>query len=1543
MSSEEGYDRKEKAGHVNQDVGDVAIVHETLDGELKRPLKPRHIQMIAIGGVIGTGLFLGTAGDLENGGPAGLLIGYCIMASLLYSVMVALGEMVSQFPIAGGQFALAGRFVAPELGFAMGWLYWYNYIIVLPAEISAAAVLISYWTPAGQVDSTCTTGICNNAMWIGLMLIVVWAINFGGTRVFGEMEFWFCSIKVITILGLIITGVVITAGGGPNHESIGFRFWNETGGFVQYGGIAGVKGRFLGFFSVLISAAFAFIGTEITAIAAAETANPRRSVPRAIKSVWIRLVLFYLCSAFLIGMLVSPTDPSLNLSSTAAKSPFVIAIKNAGLSVLPSIINAALLTSAWSAGCADLFVSSRALYGLAARGQAPNFLRKTRKDDLPWLCVLVGVAFSLLSFMAASKGKAGTAFGYFSNMTAICGMISWTGILWTSIRWHKGLKAQGIDRNTLPYRAPFQPYLSYYGISVAVMVTIFGGFTSFIHKFDASSFITTYFPIPFFAVLFFGYKLWNKSKIVDSEDGGQPSKMRRISRACLQCRTRKQRCLPSSETAGLQAPCKRCQQHDITCSFEIDQVPGPESSMSPLQMVQLVVDLRRRTNIHETRIAELERLRLAEGVNYSSNTEINSNSTSRQALSPPGHAETHDEHTPRGDSAHFFNNEPQAVHPRDFRALSEDEASSGSRAQDPGHRSNLNSTLRHSCDPVSRGIISPHDAQKAINIYFEHCHPCAPVLSENFRWSALELRTSSPTLFLSVCSVGARFWSENGLHPNFLGLTSLLDMAVSRLILRPTPSDVNLDSIRVLLLYAQWMPCAPENDDLSPSRAATSRRQPKSRYNDISAWAVLGLAFRYAIFLGLDRSAIAPFQKPTKLISEEDFSRLRVWHNLLTCDCNLVLTSGLPGTLDPTPAAKIGEVFGSHLSAQQPADLRVSALVELAVIVHRATRNWGDFSGRKLDAFSLRKANTELEDWERSWIGRLQSQHNQLPFTSVRWYRLALNSASLGPHLSPVSHSQPQPLQIWLLQALETCLTAASQMLFSLSNYGAEHVWRLESQNTSTFPSGPFPADPDALRRLYYAVDSTWISHTFAVAFLVLCYVRGMIDDDLRICNITPIASLQNSAPFLPRHVSVLARLVHLAVDIFNGVCQTPGFHPAHDFNKIVQNASSLVLAPEDSSPRTGQEYLPLLQQLQASSTTVSFRKTMLSTLATAYENTCPPAVLRLRGGNAALESIQDGTLLIKPVMVSHNSVFGAEVFGVDWSRPVAPEIVKQLIALQDKYAILIFRKTGLDNERHIAFSQQLGEKLETNPFYAGRENDRVGEPFLFDVSNIEIDGELVKPDSRRWHHSLGNALWHTDSSYHQQRAKYSILLSHGNPSEGGSWTHFADTRRAYADLPQEKKDELENLVVEHDLWHSRKLGSSVVYQSPTPAELAAKPPAYHRLVQIAPDGRKTLYLAAHAKGILGRSFEESQKLIWELIDHCTQPKYVFSMEWLEGGDMVWWDNRQSMHRANPYTVEMTARDVRRSTICDDSPLAFGVTEEEKVAAGWVPSPNFAA
>lgn len=191
---------------------------------------------------------MGTAKSLMVGGPAGLLLGYAVMGTITYAVMNCLGEMISYLPIPGGHIKLAERFVDPALGFAMGWNYWYNWVIVLPAELSAAAVLINYWNDT-----------INNAAWITICLVIVVAINSMGARAYGEAEFWFASIKVLTIIGLIILGVIIAAGGGPNHVATGFTYWQNPGPWVQYEGIPGSLGRFLGFFAVLIQAAFVSI------------------------------------------------------------------------------------------------------------------------------------------------------------------------------------------------------------------------------------------------------------------------------------------------------------------------------------------------------------------------------------------------------------------------------------------------------------------------------------------------------------------------------------------------------------------------------------------------------------------------------------------------------------------------------------------------------------------------------------------------------------------------------------------------------------------------------------------------------------------------------------------------------------------------------------------------------------------------------------------------------------------------------------------------------------------------------------------------------------------------------------------------------------------------------------------------------------------------------------------------------------------------------------------------------------------------------------
>ncbi|TNY24002.1 amino acid permease [Rhodotorula diobovata] len=474
---------------------------------LKRNMSSRHVAMISIGGAIGTGLFLGTATALERGGPLGLFLGYSIMGTIVYSVMVALGEMASALPVPGGQVTLAARFVNGPLGFTVGWWNAYDYLLALPAELSASAVLISYWDKS-----------TNPAVWITVTGVGAVAINMAGSRItdprFRWRQFWFCLIKVITIIGLVILGIILTAGGGPSGQVIGGRYCrHDPGPFVNLLDIPGALGQFLGFWTVLTQAAFSYIGSEIVALAAAETKNPQRAVPSAIRKVWIRLLLFYVSSVIVIGLLVPSNDPRLNLSTgDAASSPFVIAIQDAGISALPSVINAAILTSAWSAASSDMYTASRTLYGLALQGNAPRILARTTSWGVPWGGVVVGSAFALLAYMAAGAGQAGEVFGWFVNMTSIAGLLVWLSILITYVRFHRGAKLQGIDRRALPYFAPCQPYLSYYGLFMIVVILFFAKFTVFIDgQWDTADFVTTYLPIILFPICYVGvycHKRW---------------------------------------------------------------------------------------------------------------------------------------------------------------------------------------------------------------------------------------------------------------------------------------------------------------------------------------------------------------------------------------------------------------------------------------------------------------------------------------------------------------------------------------------------------------------------------------------------------------------------------------------------------------------------------------------------------------------------------------------------------------------------------------------------------------------------------------------------------------------------------------------------------------------------------------------------------------------------------------------------------------------------------------------------------------------------
>jgi amino acid transporter len=342
--------------------------------------------------------------------------------------------------------------------------------------------------------------------------VVVIIINMLGAGVYGEAEFIFASIKVITITGLIILGIILDLGGGPNHDRLGFRYWKNPGPFVEYGGITGAKGHFLGWWAVMTQAAFSFIGTEIVAIAAGEAKNPRRNLPKAIKRVYIRILVFYIGGTVIISLLVPSNEGRLKLGSgTAAASPFVIAIQNAGIKGLPSVINACLLTSAWSAASSDLYTSSRALYGLAISGNAPKIFAKTLNNGLPVVSIVFCSLFSTLAYMGVTAGS-GKVFGWFANMTSIAGLITWFGICFTYIRFYKGLKAQGYDRSKFPFASKLQPYAAYYGAFSCLLICFFSGWAVFLKgNWATDQFVTNYLPLVLFPLFYFTTKFITKA------------------------------------------------------------------------------------------------------------------------------------------------------------------------------------------------------------------------------------------------------------------------------------------------------------------------------------------------------------------------------------------------------------------------------------------------------------------------------------------------------------------------------------------------------------------------------------------------------------------------------------------------------------------------------------------------------------------------------------------------------------------------------------------------------------------------------------------------------------------------------------------------------------------------------------------------------------------------------------------------------------------------------------------------------------------------
>lgn len=449
--------------------------------------------------------------------------------------------MATWLPLASTFTGYAGRYVDPALSFALGWNYWFKYTVQTPNNLTAGALVLQYWVSRETV---------NPGVFIAVFLVTVFLINYFGVKYFGEVEFWLSSIKIVVIVALMILSIVLAAGGGPNHVVTGFHYWNDPGAFAEYIS-TGATGRFFAFWSVLTTAVFAFLGSELVGVTVGECANPRKVIPRAIRLTFYRILVFYVGLVLLLGLIIPYNSPQLATSAkagtSAAASPFVAAIQLSGIKTLPAILNGAILIFVLSAAnsgalfvvflclkplsafidvltsiALDLYTSTRTLYALAVEGNAPKIFTWTNKSGIPVPALVMSSLIAFLAFLNVNTSSS-VVFTYFVNLTTIFGLLTWISILVTHISFIRARKAQDISDSALVYVAPLGIYGSYCALFFAVIVSIFKGFNYFTHSsvygnFDYKNFITAYLGIPLYLIMILGFKFTMKSQRVRPEE-----------------------------------------------------------------------------------------------------------------------------------------------------------------------------------------------------------------------------------------------------------------------------------------------------------------------------------------------------------------------------------------------------------------------------------------------------------------------------------------------------------------------------------------------------------------------------------------------------------------------------------------------------------------------------------------------------------------------------------------------------------------------------------------------------------------------------------------------------------------------------------------------------------------------------------------------------------------------------------------------------------------------------------------------------------------
>ncbi len=465
---------------------------ESGSNELKRGLKARHLNMIALGGSIGTGIFLAMGDSIHQAGIGGSIVAYGVIGIMVYFLITSLGEMATYMPVSGSFGVYATKFVDPALGFALGWNYWYNWAITIATEMVAGSLVMKYWFPN-------VPGI----IWSSIFLVLIVGLNLLSAKSYGESEFWFASIKVITVLVFIVVGVLMILGimGG---NAVGLKNLHANGGpFV--GGIKSI-------FSIFLIAGFSFQGTELIGIAAGESEDPEKTIPKAVHTVFWRILLFYIGTIIIIGLIIPSTQAGVNTS------PFTMVFEKAGIAGAASLMNAVILTSVLSAGNSGMYASSRMLYAMAKDKMAPKVFAKLNKRGVPVNAIILTTVVASACFLTGVYAE-DTVYVWLVAASGLAGFIAWLGIAFCHYRFRKAYIHQGRDIKDLPYKAKMFPIGPIIALVLCAVVIIGQGF-SYIKPegIEWMGIISSYIGIPLFFILWISYKIKNKTKIVKLDD-----------------------------------------------------------------------------------------------------------------------------------------------------------------------------------------------------------------------------------------------------------------------------------------------------------------------------------------------------------------------------------------------------------------------------------------------------------------------------------------------------------------------------------------------------------------------------------------------------------------------------------------------------------------------------------------------------------------------------------------------------------------------------------------------------------------------------------------------------------------------------------------------------------------------------------------------------------------------------------------------------------------------------------------------------------------